>query len=83
MSEDKGILEKTKEKLIDAKDATKEKLGDIKDKLKLADKKVKNIIDGGKEYSEQRQEEMRDPVKNLAEVDKIEGNALSFLYNEA
>ncbi|KAG5669376.1 hypothetical protein PVAND_017263 [Polypedilum vanderplanki] len=33
MSDDKGILEKAKEKLIDAKDATKEKLGEIKYKL--------------------------------------------------
>ncbi|KAG5669378.1 hypothetical protein PVAND_017265 [Polypedilum vanderplanki] len=60
MSEEKGILEKTKEKLIDAKDATKEKFGKVKDELIEAKNEAKIIYDEGIDLTEENLDKIVD-----------------------
>ncbi|KAG5668354.1 hypothetical protein PVAND_016295 [Polypedilum vanderplanki] len=65
MSENKGIFEKTKEKLIDAKDATKEKLGKVKDKLIGTKDGSKETYDEGIDVTEENLDEIVDSeIKN-------------------
>ncbi|KAG5668360.1 hypothetical protein PVAND_016301 [Polypedilum vanderplanki] len=88
MSEVKEILEKAKEKLIDAKDATKEKLGEIKHKLVKSDHKYpeerhSEVFDEGKDFSADRMEGTFGSDNTQYQyftADKVDENVLSKNY---